>query len=310
MMPRPLKRSGDGVRVSAPGAAGHALLFRDHIILKKDMKARSAPLLPQCCCCCCGGCMHAPVLAPRPEVAISAHFQILIAFAARGRLRQTPRRGVCCLVLTLHTLIPALSQDFPSTALTFEAWISSSDFCHSGARGAQRPPGRAGLQKGARRGLTVARRARQGGLSQGVSPRASALAKAGHKASRASQQMGWPLPAEHQLRGRDAEPRAGLGDRDRHGSAAAGLSRAPCMARCSGAWWCMPAASKPLGANRVGICDLACSGSVLRAEADWRGLRWRHSDKQQRGELWGRECGARHCSFGGGVVLVAGALTH
>ncbi|KAI8473932.1 MAG: concanavalin A-like lectin/glucanase [Monoraphidium minutum] len=46
--------------LATPGGAGHALLFRDHILLKKGMK------------------------------------------------------------------------DFPTTAMTFEAWISSSDFCHSG----------------------------------------------------------------------------------------------------------------------------------------------------------------------------------
>lgn len=49
-----------GVTVSAPGGAGHALMFRDHVVLKKDFK------------------------------------------------------------------------DFPTTAMTFEAWISSSDFCHAG----------------------------------------------------------------------------------------------------------------------------------------------------------------------------------
>ncbi len=30
-----------------------------------------------------------------------------------------------------HRLLARL-QDFPTTALTFEAWISSSDFCHAG----------------------------------------------------------------------------------------------------------------------------------------------------------------------------------
>ncbi|WIA11894.1 hypothetical protein OEZ85_011978 [Tetradesmus obliquus] len=49
-----------GVTVSSPGGAGHALLFRDHVVLKKDFK------------------------------------------------------------------------DFPTTAMTFEAWVSSSDFCHAG----------------------------------------------------------------------------------------------------------------------------------------------------------------------------------
>ncbi|KAI8469144.1 MAG: concanavalin A-like lectin/glucanase domain-containing protein [Monoraphidium minutum] len=52
--------AGEDAPASAPGGAGHALLFRDHIVIKKDFK------------------------------------------------------------------------DFPTTAMTFEAWISSTDFCHAG----------------------------------------------------------------------------------------------------------------------------------------------------------------------------------
>lgn len=38
--------------------------------------------------------------------------------------------GPCCVpVLRLLLLLP---QDFPTTHFTFEAWISSSDFCHAG----------------------------------------------------------------------------------------------------------------------------------------------------------------------------------
>ena len=42
--PRPLPLSGEASSssVASPGTAGHALLFRDHVVLKKDFKARAA----------------------------------------------------------------------------------------------------------------------------------------------------------------------------------------------------------------------------------------------------------------------------
>ncbi len=97
--------AGALAQVSRPGAAGHALLFRNHIILKKDFKVWSSP-------------------GPVPRLVL------VLAPALRHRLPEKLN-----LLLAIAFPWPPRLQNFPTDALTFEAWVSTSDVCNAGGEG-------------------------------------------------------------------------------------------------------------------------------------------------------------------------------
>lgn len=103
-----------GVTVSAPGGAGHALLFRDHVLLKKDFKVGGLPSSPRT------RVASSPLMHPRNAVVQGPN-------STRSRVMARRSDHWADRAPVLSTM-----QDFPSTALTFEAWISASDFCHAG----------------------------------------------------------------------------------------------------------------------------------------------------------------------------------
>jgi hypothetical protein len=151
--PSPRPAPGDTANtVSSPGHAGHALLFRDHIVVKKDFKvgggsggaahprtrracagcslrARPRSAAPQRPWACAGALPGSPVAQ---AAAVGARGARALPSAARGAPLPCMRSAARRRAPSARTRPLSPHQDFPSTAMTFEAWVSSSDYCHAG----------------------------------------------------------------------------------------------------------------------------------------------------------------------------------
>jgi hypothetical protein len=135
MHPSPPAHTGAGT-VSAPGGAGHALQFRDHVLLKKDFKvgrrksSRSTPGsrvrgVPRSCSCSAGG-------GVMRNSSMRTHWWWMQQQQARAPAWQRDQAATTLTAPGCRVCACAPLQDFPTTAMTFEAWVSSSDFCHAG----------------------------------------------------------------------------------------------------------------------------------------------------------------------------------